>query len=105
VSNPQRFTFGLTQEAELRLAVLLRRATLFGVSGRLAAALKFIREQLQHNPREWGEPSHTLKGMRCLVHTAFHDRLRIGYLVHETQPVVFVFNIEPEPGHPLHRQE
>ncbi len=39
------------------------------------------------------------------LHTGFQDRIRVDYAVHESAFEVVIRNIEPEFGHPLHRQE
>lgn len=103
MSDPIRFSIGFTQKAEFQLAVLLRRATIFGVSGRVEAALKVILDRLRTDARDWGEPAYTLKGMKTVMRVGFHDRIRFNYAVHESQPGLFVHNIEAEPGHPLFR--
>lgn len=105
MADPIRYTVSLTYAAQLQYALLQRRAAIFGVAERVLACLREIDRQLKSNPREWGEPSSILRGMRMILHTGFFDRIRVDYGVHDTQPVVVVRNIEPEPGHPLHRQE
>lgn len=105
MAEPNEFSVSVTDPVRLQFSLLQRRAMLFGVRDRVLLALDEIDRQLRTNPREWGEPSSTLRAMRMVLHTGFCDRIRVDYGVHETQPVVVVRNIEPEPGHPLHRQE
>jgi hypothetical protein len=105
MADPVRYTVSLTYTARLQFALLQRRAVIFGVAERVLACLRDIDRELQTNPREWGEPSSTLHEMRMILHTGFRDRIRVDYGVHETQPMVVIRNIEPEAGHPLHRQK
>jgi hypothetical protein len=43
--------------------------------------------------------------MKATLRLVFYDRIRMEYAVHETEPIVVLRKVEPEPGHPLHRQE
>jgi hypothetical protein len=75
-----------------------------GPAGRereLAEALREIIRRLTHHPREWGEPTHSLSGLRLLVHEGFYDRLHVSYAVHESEPLVVVRKVQAMPGHPL----
>ena len=105
MSDPKPFNLGFTLQAEFQLTILQRRGLIFGASRRLATALAGIRRELQTNPREWGEATHTHRGMKCVAYVGYRDRIRVNYLVHESQLVVFVNTIEAEYGHPLHRQK
>jgi hypothetical protein len=105
VSDPIAFDISFVADAEFQLTVLQRRATIFGVSGRFAAALKVILHWLKTAAGDWGEPQYTLKGMNAVVRVAMHDGIRVNYAVHEVRPVVFIRLIRAALGHPLHRQE
>lgn len=103
MAEPARYRLSLTHPVQLELALLNRRATLFGLAARLARALRHIQEQLIATPTEWGEPSHTLRGMRITLYSGFHDRLLVSCGVHEFQPLVVIRRIEAQLGHPLYR--
>jgi hypothetical protein len=106
MSDPtEEYSVSVIHEVRLKMAVLQRRALLFGVRDRVYAALDEIDRQLRTNPKEWGEPSWTFHGMGMTNHVGFRDRIRVNYSVHATAKVVIVRDMEPEPGHPLHRQE
>lgn len=105
MSEPKPFSIGFTQKAEFQLTVLQRRALIFGVSGKLSAALKVITDRLRTGARDWGEPFVNLKGMKMVLRVGFHDRIRFNYAVHETEQVVLVNHVEAERGHPLHRDK
>lgn len=104
MADPKQYRVSVTDAVRLQFAVLQRRALLFGVRDRILAALDEIDRQLQTNPREWGEASSMFHGMKMILHTGFCDRIRVDYAVHETEFEVVVRNIDPELGHPLHRQ-
>lgn len=105
MSDPEEYSVSVTYEVRLKMAVLQRRALIFGVGERVFEALDEIDRQLRTNPKEWGEATFTLRGMRMVQHTGFRDRIRVGYAVHETAKVVVVRNIEVQRGHPLYREE
>ncbi len=100
--DPQRFRVSLTPVVMLAMAVLLRRATIFGHTDRLAACLERIDDELANRPLDWGEASSNLTGAGMVVCTGFSDRVRVEFLVHADAREVFVTVIEPQPGHPLH---
>jgi hypothetical protein len=102
VADPTRYRISLSHAAQLQLAVLNRRASLFGQAARLAQELRHIQEQLATVPTEWGEAKSTLRGMRMLLCVGFHHRLQVRYGVHESQPLVVIREIETLPGHSLH---
>ena len=105
MADPKEYRVSVTDPVRLQFSLLQRRARLFGVRERVLTALDEIDRQLRTNPREWGEASSMFHGMKMILHTVFCDRIRVDYAVHETEYEVVVRNIEPEPGHPLHRQE
>ena len=97
----QRFRVSLTPAVMLGMAVLLRRAMIFGHSVRLAACLERIDDELANRPLDWGEASSNLTGADMVVCTGFNDRVRVEFLVHPDARPVFVTVIEPQSGHPL----
>lgn len=103
MADPIRYRVSLSHAVQLQLAVLNRRAVLFGHVERLADELRHIQEQFATVPKEWGEPKRTLRAMQTVLCVGFHDRIRVNYGVHETQPLVVIQQIVAQLGHPLHR--
>jgi len=102
VAEPTPFRISLTPAATLRLAVVLRRAAIFGHADRLTDCLRRVNEELASRPLEWGEPSSTLPAAKLILCTGFHDHVGVSYGVHEASRCVFVTLIEPQPRHPLY---
>lgn len=66
-----------------------------------AKTLREVRRQLETRPREWGDPEYQFHGLGAVSYLRVEGWFRVVYAVHESEPIVFLREIEPLPGNPL----
>ena len=101
MDSASRFQLSIMPSCRARIQFLAARAKSIGYGVRFAEILTSIRSQLDTNPRAWGDPNFRFHGLNLVSYLRVEEGLRIVYAVHETNPVVFLRELEPLPGHPL----
>jgi hypothetical protein len=76
-------------------------ATKTGRSDSYLAAVKEMRERLEHAPRKWGDPLRSLPTMKVDLFRKYGPVLMVFYGVHTERRVVIVQHIVLTPGSPL----
>jgi len=101
--DPSRFRIELAGQAHAHINRLVTRAEQRGLRPLLLEVLRHLMENLETRPRDWGDPYinyHTLNAVgygRTIVRAG----LRVGYAVHETEPVVWVTAVKVLFGSPF----
>ena len=80
---------------------LRKHAEARGISERVSRALDEIEGHLELHPETWGDPIRIYKGLHLSMYRRLHDKLRVEYGVHETEPLVFITGLTPALDHPL----
>jgi len=65
------------------------------------AAVREMRERLEHDPRGWGDPLRSLPAMKVGLFRKYGPVLMVFYAVHTERRVVIVQQIVLTPGSPL----
>jgi hypothetical protein len=65
------------------------------------AAVKEMRERLEHAPKRWGDPLRSLPAMKVDLFRKYGPVLMVFYAVHAERRVVIVQQIVLTPGSPL----
>ena len=84
-----------------RLAELGAAAERADLHPEFMVAIRDLQRRLETDPREWGDPFRTLKGMNCILYRRFGRFFVVYYAVHETERAVFVQDISLSPFSPL----
>jgi hypothetical protein len=95
------FDFGTSQLVREGITDLVRRSAAIGLGAEMRQTLVYIEEQLRMRPRDWGEPSHHLKGLQMTAFKKMYKWLLVVYTVHDRIPMVTLWNVIPTSGHPL----
>ncbi len=95
------YELGMSQHLRDRIRQWSDRAETLGFAGAFDAAIDQILDHLRTRPREWGEPSHHLRGLQMTAFRKMYDRLLVIYSVHDRIPMVAIWNIIPTAGHPF----
>jgi hypothetical protein len=74
---------------------LLRIADQRGLRALLLGALREMRERLQSNPREWGDPYKNYPSLNAVRYgrTILPAQLRVSYSVHDTERIVWISSL------------
>jgi hypothetical protein len=70
----------------------------FGVALEYTTALREVERELGTRPREWGDPLFDYHKLALTACQRYTPVFVIRYLVHQTQPVVFVREVVLTPG-------
>lgn len=65
------------------------------------AAVREMRERLERDPRQWGDPLRPMAGMKVELFRRYGPVLMVFYAVHTERRVVIVQQIVLTPGSPL----
>jgi hypothetical protein len=95
------FEVGMSELLRQRVREWSDRAASRGFAEAFDSAIDRILDQLRTQPREWGEPSHHLRGLGMTAFRKMYERLLVIYSVHDRIPMVTIWNIYPTAGHPL----
>jgi hypothetical protein len=95
------FRLSIIPKCRERIQTLADRAVGVGLGPLFAKTLREIRRQLETHPREWGDPSYRFHGLGAVSYLRVEGWFRVVYAVDESQPVVFLREVEPLPGNPL----
>ena len=95
------FRLSIVPKCRQRIHVLAERAMSAGLGMLFAKTLREIRRQLQTRPREWGDPEYRFHAVGAISYLRVEGWFRVVYAVDESQPVVFLREVEPLPGNPL----
>jgi len=101
MDSSSHFHLSIMPICRARIQTLAVRAKSLAYGVRFAVVLTSIRHQLETNPRNWGDPNFRFHGLDLVSYLRVEEKLRVVYAVHETNPVVFLRELEPLPGHPL----
>ena len=71
-----------------------RRAEREGRGLRVLTALRVLKDRLQKDPNNVGEPLYRLASLRLQVRTVVIGPLLVHFGVHETRPLVFIKGIK-----------
>lgn len=80
---------------------LTDRAHVRGLGASFDAAVDRIMEMLRMAPRESGDPLRHLRGLNMTHYRIYFGGLIANYSVHDRIPMVVLWSLAPEPGHPL----
>ena len=95
------FEFGVSGAVRERIGRMLARAATRGIRPEVERSVAFILDHLVMEPRTWGDPVWNLRNAEQVTYHGRHDRLLAVYTVHERVPIVFLWQIVPQEGHPL----
>jgi hypothetical protein len=84
-----------------RIERMLIRAAERGIRPAIERSLNQILEHLTMNPRGWGDPVRNLRKAQQIEYHGRHDRFLAIYTVHDRVPMVFLWRLIPQDGHPL----
>lgn len=96
------FEFDMSGALRERVRRMLVRATELGVGQPIALALRAIMDAVTNRPREWGDPVRHFQHSQLTYYHGHHANFLAEYSVHDRVPMVFLINIVPLPGSPLH---
>ena len=71
-----------------------RRAEREGRGLRVLTALRILKDRLQQDPNEVGEPLYRLAALRLQVRTVVIGPLLVHFAVHEARPLVFLKGVK-----------
>jgi hypothetical protein len=95
------FRLSIIPACRERIQSLANRAMAAGLGPLFARTLTEMRRQLESRPREWGDPNYRFHGLGAISYLRVEGWFRVVYAVDESQPVVFLREVEPLPGNPL----
>jgi hypothetical protein len=103
--HPGRFTVELIGKARTDFDGLAALADRFGLRRILSQVVRELLENLETQPREWGDPYSNFPALSAVGYgkTMTPTRLRITYSVHNTERLVWVSGIRALEGSPFHR--
>ena len=101
--NPPPFTVRAIGQFPAQLDRLILLAQQRGLRPLLISALRQIRENLEFRPRDWGDPYVNYRGLDAVGYgrTIIPAGLRLEYVVHNTEPRVWMHAVRPLPGSPF----
>ena len=98
--SPQ-FEVGWTAAARQQARDLLVRAKAVGYWEEISQALREVRNNLESDPIQWGDPLHQTKLPGGLVCRGSAPPLYVQFAVYEQQRAVVVYRVAIAPYHPL----
>ena len=100
---PEMFTvrfagFALSQLQRLRTIAKQRN-----LQPLLLEVVRQMMQNLETSPREWGDPYRNFRALQTVRYgkTIMAAGLRITYVVHDTEPIVWITSIRPLFGSPF----
>lgn len=101
--QPGRFRVELAGQARAHLERLTASAEQRGLRPLLLEVLRQVIENLEARPREWGDPYIYYRALNAVGYgrTILPARLRVGYAVHDTEPLIWISAVVPLPGSPF----
>ena len=89
--KPQpRYTLGMTGIARSQLKSIVAAAGQPDPAKAVAAALRVIRDRLESDPGEFGEPLYHVAGLKMSIRCAAVAPLYLEYGLHDEKPVVVI---------------
>lgn len=95
------YELGMSGALRERIRRMLERATARGVGPETHEDISTIFERLINEPRKWGDPIANLRNAQQVEHHGRHRRFLAVYTVHDRVPIVFLWKLIPQEGHPL----
>lgn len=95
------FTLFASPLAKRQIRYLGNVADRTGSRESLYRTIKSIEFALVSSPREWGDPSRNLTGMKMIAYRRLFADLIVAFAVHESESLVWLHSIKPGPGHLL----
>lgn len=84
-----------------RIDRMIARAATRSIRPEVERSIAFILDRLVMAPRTWGDPVWNLRNAEQVAYHGRRDRLLAVYTVHVRVPIVFLWQIGPQDGHPL----
>jgi hypothetical protein len=80
---------------------MVARAHARGIGPAVERSVAYIVDRLINDPRGWGDPIRNLRKAGQIEYQGRYNRLLAVYTLHERIPLVFLWRIIPQEGHPL----
>jgi len=102
-----RHSFRITMAAGVAESIkkLHARAIAIGIGKAVLAAIKSMRQRLEADPTNYGEPLFHLPAIQMQVRMAIEIPLLIHFALHEEQRLVFIQRVRGMSGHRLEEEE
>jgi hypothetical protein len=103
--NPDgsRFKVEGAGQFPLQLEQLITIAEQRGLQSLLTDLLRQVSDNLQSQPRDWGDPYTNYRVLKAVGYgkTILPVRLRVEYVVHDTEQIVWIRSLRPLFGSPF----
>jgi hypothetical protein len=84
---------------------MLDRASELGIRPQIELPIAEIIHFLTQSPRGWGDPLRNFRHAQTVEYRGRHKNFRCIYSVHDRVPIVFMAELTPMEGNPLHGEE
>lgn len=100
---PLRFTVHLAGQARSEVEGLAAIAANRGLRPVFAEILRMMMANLETQPREWGDPYNNYPTLNAVSYerTVLPALVRVGYAVHNTEPLVWISTLRTIMGSPF----
>ena len=92
IPDGPRFSLQGVGRFPVHLDGLVARAEQRGLRSLLIEVLRQVSDNLERNPREWGDPYMNYRGLKAVGYgkLILPARIRVEYAVHNSEPLVWI---------------